>query len=70
MVLPNIAGALLPDSWDTVLRFLPTSAAASFTEVPAAGTSTLSAGAGVAVLVAWVVAALGAAIAAIHRRDV
>lgn len=70
MILPNIAGALLPDSWDTVLRFLPSSAASAFTEVAAAGSSTLSAGAGVAVLGAWVVAALVAAMATMHRRDV
>lgn len=70
LILPNIAGALLPDSWDTILRFLPSSAAASFTEVAAAGTSTLSAGAGVAVLAAWVATALGAAVLTINRRDV
>jgi ABC-2 type transport system permease protein len=70
LILPNIAGALLPDSWDTILRFLPSSAASSFTEVAAAGNSTLSAGAGVAVLTAWVVAALGAAVATMRRRDV
>ncbi|MFC3895204.1 ABC transporter permease [Lentzea rhizosphaerae] len=70
MILPNIAGALLPDSWDTALRFLPSSAASAFTEVGAAGGSTLSAGAGVAVLAAWVVAALVAAMATMHRRDV
>jgi hypothetical protein len=28
LILPNIAGALLPDSWDTVLQYLPTQAAA------------------------------------------
>lgn len=70
LILPNLAGALLPDSWDTILRFLPSSAASSFTEVAAAGDSTLAAGAGVAVLVAWVAAALGAAILTMHRRDV
>lgn len=70
LILPNIAGALLPDSWDTILRFLPSSAAASFTEVEAASTSTLSAGTGVAVLAAWVLATLGAAIAVMRRRDV
>jgi hypothetical protein len=70
MILPNIAGALLPDSWDTVLRFLPSSAASAFTEVAAASGSTLSAGAGVAVLTGWVVAALVAAMATVHRRDV
>lgn len=69
LILPNLAGALLPDSWDTILRFLPSSAAASFTEVAAAGNSTLSAGAGVAVLAAWVAAALGAAMVTMHRRD-
>jgi hypothetical protein len=70
MILPNIAGALLPDSWDTVLRFLPSSAASAFTEVAAAGGSKLSGGAGVVVLTAWVVAALVAAMVAMHRRDV
>lgn len=70
LILPTIVGALLPDSWDSILRFLPSSAAAAFTEVGAAGDSTLSAGAGAAVLAAWVVAALGAAIAAMNRRDV
>jgi ABC-2 type transport system permease protein len=69
LILPNLAGALLPDSWDTILKFLPSSAAASFTEVQASGSSTLSAGAGVAVLAAWVVAALGAAIVTMRRRD-
>ncbi|WP_020415773.1 ABC transporter permease [Amycolatopsis sp. ATCC 39116] len=70
MILPNIAGALLPDSWDTLLRFLPSSAAASFTEVQAAGSSTLGPGAGAAVVTAWVVAALGAATITMRRRDV
>lgn len=70
LILPNIAGALLPDSWDTILRFLPSSAASSFTEVQSAGTSVLSAGGGVAVLCAWVVVVLGAAVVTIHRRDV
>jgi hypothetical protein len=70
LILPNLAGALLPDSWDTVLKFLPSSAASAFTEVTAAGGSTLSAGAGVAVLAAWVVAVIGAAAFTIRRRDV
>ena len=70
LILPNLAGALLPDSWDTILKFLPSSAAASFTEVMAAGDTTLSAGAGVAVLAAWVAAVTAAAIVIIHRKDV
>ncbi|MEU3641889.1 ABC transporter permease [Lentzea sp. NPDC034063] len=70
MILPNIAGALLPDSWDTILRFLPSSAASAFTAVAAAGDSKLGSAAGVAVLVAWVVAALVAAAFAMRSRDV
>jgi ABC-type transport system involved in multi-copper enzyme maturation permease subunit len=70
LILPNIAAALLPDSWGTILRFLPNSAGSAFTAVAAAGTDKLSEGAGVAVLAAWVAAALGGAILAMHRRDV
>lgn len=69
MVLPAIAGALLPDQWDAVLQYLPSSAGAAFTVVQGAGTDVLSSGAGVAVLVAWVLAAVGAAITIITRRD-
>jgi ABC-2 type transport system permease protein len=70
LILPNIAGALLPDSWDTLLQYLPSSAAAAITKVESAGGSTLSAGAGAAVLAAWVLAALGAAVLTMRRRDV
>lgn len=70
LILPNIAGALLPDSWDTILRFLPSSAASAFTAVAAAGDSKLGAAAGVAVLAIWVAAALVAAVVSLSRRDV
>ncbi|WP_410793250.1 hypothetical protein [Kribbella sp. C-35] len=70
LILPTLAGALLPDSWDKILKFLPSSAASSFTAVDTAGSSTLSAGAGVAVLAAWVVAVIAAAILVIRARDV
>jgi ABC-2 type transport system permease protein len=70
LILPNLAGALLPDSWDTILRFLPSSAASAFTEVATAGSSTLSAGAGVAVLLAWVATTLAAATLTTTKRDV
>ncbi len=69
MILPAIAGGLLPDSWDAVLQYLPTSAAAAFTVVQGAGDEVLGAGAGAAVLTAWVLAALGGAVATITRRD-
>ncbi len=69
LILPGIAGALLPASWGEVLKYLLTNAAASFTSTtPPAGD--LSAGAGAIFLMAWVVLALGAATVAIRRRDV
>ncbi|NTW38934.1 MAG: ABC transporter permease [Cellulomonadaceae bacterium] len=70
MVLPPLAGALLPDSWDPLLAYLPSSAASAFTAVQGAGADVLGAGAGAAVLAAWVVAALVGAVVAITRRDV
>ncbi|GAA3796192.1 hypothetical protein [Cellulomonas soli] len=70
MVLPPLAGALLPDSWDPVLAYLPSSAASAFTSVQGAGSDVLGAGAGAWVLAAWVVAALGAAVVSMTRRDV
>ena len=70
MVLPTLAGALLPASLDSVLQFLPSSAAAAFTTVTGAGDSVLGATAGALVLVAWVALALGASIVAITSRDV
>ena len=41
MVLPTLAGALLPASLDSVLKFLPSSAAAAFTTVRGAGDEVL-----------------------------
>ena len=70
MILPALAGALLPDSWDAVLKYFPSSAGAAFTTVQGAGAEVLGAGAGAAVLVAWVVVAVGGAVVAITRRDV
>ena len=70
LILPAIAGGLLPASWDSILQYLPSSAAAAFTTVLAAGDSVLSSGAGALVLAAWVAISLGAAARAITRRDV
>lgn len=70
MVLPPLAGALLPQSWDPLLTYLPSSAAAGFTTVQAAGPDVLSAGAGALVLAAWVAASLVGAVVSISRRDV
>lgn len=70
LILPGLAGALLPDSWDTVLRFLPTDAASAFTAVQSSGGDLLSAGVGALVLAAWVALVLVGAGAALARRDV
>lgn len=70
LVLPAIASGLLPESWDSVLRFLPSAAAAAFTAVMSPTGAVLGAGAGAVTLLAWVVAALAGAIRATVRRDV
>lgn len=69
MVVPPLAGALLPDSWDPILAYLPSSAASAFTTVQAAGTDVLGAGPGALVLAAWVVVTVVAAVVSITRRD-
>lgn len=70
ILLPTLAGALLPASWDPALQYLPSSAAAAFTTVMGAGDSVLGTAGGVAVLGAWVVGTLAAAAVVLHRRDV
>lgn len=62
--------ALCAVGWNTVLQYLPTNAAAAFTAVTSTGDSTLGVAAGMAVLAAWAVAAVGAAAVSIVRRDV
>ncbi len=65
---PALAGALLPDGWDSALQYLPSNAGAAFTTlVPPAGM--LSPGAGALVLAAWLVAGLAGAAVAMRRRD-
>jgi len=70
MVVPTLAGVMLPSSWDALLKYLPSSAGAAFTTVQGAGTEVLATGAGAGVLVAWVIATLAGAIVSIKRRDV
>jgi ABC-2 type transport system permease protein len=67
IVLPTLAGALLPASLDSVLKFLPSSAAAAFTTVR--GDEVLGATAGALVLAAWVAVTLGASVLVITLRD-
>jgi ABC-type transport system involved in multi-copper enzyme maturation permease subunit len=68
LFVPTLATALLPDSWDSVLKFLPSNAGQSFTSI-AASDSLLSYWAGVAVFVAWVALAIGATVWSLMRRD-
>jgi len=69
LVAPGLLALVLPDSWSkAIVPYLPSNAGASFTSVvPADGL--LSAGAGAAVLAAWIVVLLGAAAVLLRRRD-
>lgn len=67
--IPTLLTALLPEVWDTVLKYLPSNAGASFTSLVASD-SRLPVGEGIAVYAAWVVAALVAAAIVLKTRDV
>lgn len=69
LILPAIAGGLLPSSWDAVLQYLPSQAASAFT-VAGTGGETLGSVTGAVVLTSWVVVSLLAAVVSITRRDV
>ncbi len=69
LFVPTLAGALLPDSWDAALKYLPSNAGAAFTSLsPPAGM--LDATAGAVVLLLWVAAGVAGAAIALRRRDV
>jgi ABC-type transport system involved in multi-copper enzyme maturation permease subunit len=68
LFVPTLAIALLPDSWDSILKYLPSSAGQSFTSI-ATSDSLLSYWAGVAVFVVWVAVAIGATTWSLMRRD-
>ncbi len=68
LVLPTLAGALLPDAWDGLLKYFPSNAASAFTSVLPTD-SLLSSGTGALVFAAWVVVGLVAAALALMRRD-
>ena len=68
LVLPTLAGALLPEAWDGLLKYMPSNAASAFTSaVPT--DSLLSAGTGALVFLAWIVVGLAGAAVALARRD-
>ncbi|ROS31094.1 ABC transporter permease [Cellulomonas sp. PhB150] len=68
LVLPPILAALLPAAWSTVLDALPASAGEAFATIT--GDAAMSPSAGLGAFLAWVVLALGAAVAVLNRRDV
>lgn len=69
LLAPGLLPLLLPKTWSSnIVPYLPSNAGAAFTSMhPAAGL--LSAGAGAAVLVGWIVVLLGAAAILLKRRD-
>jgi len=67
MVVPGL-GLLLPSSWHQVLSYLPSNAGVSMISTHLAA-GNLSPTAGLLVLVAWAVAALGCAAVLLKRRD-
>jgi ABC-2 type transport system permease protein len=68
LFVPTLASALLPDSWDGVLKYLPSNAGQAFTSL-SPGDTLLSPGAGMAVFAGWVVLAIVGAALALKRRD-
>ena len=68
LFVPTLATALLPDSWDSVLKYLPSNAGQAFSST-IESSSLLDAGTGVVVFGLWVVAALGGAAWTFIRRD-
>ncbi|MFC4150456.1 ABC transporter permease [Micromonospora mangrovi] len=68
LVVPGVV-SLLPESWsDTIAPYLPSNAGQAFMSV-SSNPDLLSPGAGLAVLVGWLVVLLGAATLTLRRRD-
>lgn len=67
--LPALASALLPDSWDGVLKYLPSNSATAFTGGGQPGATLLTPGTGLLVFTAWIVIAIGGAAIVLTRRD-
>jgi ABC-type transport system involved in multi-copper enzyme maturation permease subunit len=69
LFVPTLAQALLPSSWDAVLKYLPSNAGLSFSSVTASP-ELLSPGTAGLVFTGWVVLSLVLAMVAFQRRDV
>ena len=68
LFVPTLASALLPDSWDDILKYLPSNAGQSFTSLNPSDTL-LSPGVGMVVFAAWVLLTIVGAVLALKRRD-
>ncbi len=68
LILPALLTALLPESWRSVLKFLPSNAAAPFTEVTVRA-DMLALVPGILVFTAWVALSLAIAGVLLVRRD-
>jgi ABC-2 type transport system permease protein len=68
LILPNLLSGLLPQSWDAILKYLPSNAGRAFTTVSPLP-NLLGSTAGAVVLMLWVVIALIAAGVTLVRRD-
>ncbi|MFK5634492.1 MULTISPECIES: hypothetical protein [unclassified Ornithinimicrobium] len=68
--LPTLATMVLPESWDGILKYLPSNAATSFTTVaPDASGAVLDTTTGAVVFTAWVLAAIVGAAVSLRSRD-
>lgn len=68
--LPTLATMVLPESWDAVLKYLPSNAANSFTTVtPDTSGALLDTTTGAVVFAAWVLAAVIGAAVSLRTRD-
>lgn len=67
--LPALASALLPSSWDEVLKYLPSNAATAFTGSSQVGGTLLTPGTGFIVFTAWILLAVIGAAVVLGRRD-
>jgi ABC-2 type transport system permease protein len=68
LFVPTLLTALLPNDWDTVLKFLPSNAGAAFTGT-ATSSELLTSIQGAWVFTGWVALIVSAAVAALMTRD-
>lgn len=67
--LPALASALLPSSWDEILKYLPSNSATAFTGSSQVGATLLTPGTGFLVFTGWIVLAIVGAAIVLTRRD-